>query len=117
MIEIVAASESLQEPAKSPDELFDRLSLYVGETLRVHFPLDEGGYKTRVGKLGELERTNAEGYSAIYYSFLGASDYGFEGSKLYADTESLYSVLVDSQWKLIHDGIEVDLTSADSTDH
>lgn len=99
MIE-VASAKSLEAPARDLNELCERLSRYIGDTVSVEPALQQGHSRRRVGKLGELEYIGYPKSDAEFsYTLVSAAAPQYRGS-----IRSVYKVLVDNQWKLIHDG-------------
>lgn len=104
MIEVAKASEKLQAPAQTLEELYERLIDYVGEVISVELEQRDGVRKRRAGRLAEIELLDLNRRILVSYSFLGVSLDKEESRKYGAFLKCLYQVRIDGQWKTFHNG-------------
>lgn len=103
MIEIAKSSERLQEPARDLNELYERLSTYMGQVFSIFVPTS-GGHKKRAGAFEKLEYIETEGRIQLSYSMPGPGLNSDPSNNYIASLKSVYRVLLDDQWKVVHDG-------------
>lgn len=99
MIEMPTEAERLSQPAEDSSELFDRLSRYLSETVRIVRPNDSSLYTTiLVAKLQQIWGYQPD--QGFYYALCGDDPKSGSGRELRLDCS--YEVLIDGQWKVIH---------------
>jgi len=108
MIEAAEAAKTLSAPARTVEELYERLEVHIGQIIRVRtlkldgdehlrFPV---GLRVATGELKWLHLTRKNGAIRVYFEDERAA-------MVPTNLRREVSVLIDGQWKIIHDPVEL----------
>lgn len=103
MIGMVAKDEERSAPATTAEELFDRLSVYAGNSVKIHRPASRSTYsatseRISVGILQWLELSDDRSSVNVCIGEPNSKSADKEGIRLIDEV----SVLIDGGWKKLH---------------
>lgn len=101
MIGVPQAAAALEAPATTEQELYERLGLYIGQTISmdIEFAIESESVTARLERLCfKTDRSYGKPQSWLEIYLSGVENRIFSGN-----LRTSYRVLIDGIWKTIHD--------------